>query len=85
MADRSALPGWPRLMPEPMAAAYLQIGTTTLRDCGPAPKRLGRSVRWDRRDLDRWTDTLDGQPLSAAEELAESAEVERRFLERRRG
>ena len=85
MTDRVALPNWPRLMPEPMAAAYLQIGKTVLRERGPAPKRLGRTVRWDRLDLDRWTDALDGQPLSPADELAEAAEVERRFLERRNG
>ena len=39
MPDRATLPDWPRLMPEPMAAAYLQIGTTTLRMRGPKPSR----------------------------------------------
>lgn len=85
MPDRLALPDWPRLMPEPMAAAYLQIGTTTLRERGPAPKRIGRAVRYHRADLDRWADTLDGEPLNGAEEEAEALEVERRFLARRHG
>ena len=85
MTDRATLPNWPRLMPEPMAAAYLQIGKTTLRERGPKPKQVGRSVRWDRLDLDRWTDALSGQPLDAQQAEAEADEVERRFLERRRG
>lgn len=70
-------------MRERDAAAYLSIGTTMLRDHGPAPKRLGSRVLWDRRDLDRWADRLDGQPLDADEEAKEAAEVERRFMEQR--
>jgi hypothetical protein len=72
-------------MPEPLAAAYLQIGTTVLRERGPKPKYVGRSVRWDRLDLDRWSDALDGQPLTAGQAESEATEVERRFLEKRRG
>jgi len=71
-------------MDEPMAAAYLSIGTTTLRACGPGPKRQGRRVLYDRRDLDRWADRLNDQPLDEREEQEEAAEVERRFLEKRR-
>lgn len=81
---RSLLPGWPRLMNEPMAADYLSIGVTTLRERGPAPKRHGRRRLYDRLDLDRWADRLDGQPLSAHEQQEEAAEVERRWRERRR-
>jgi hypothetical protein len=80
---REPLPDWPRLMAEPMAAAYLSIGTTTLREKGPAPKRYGKRRLYDRHDLDRWADRLDGQPLDAQEQREEAAEVERRFLERR--
>lgn len=83
--DRIVLPGWPRLLTIELAARYLSIGVTTLRDHGPAPKRSGRRILYDIRDLDRWADRLDGQPLDADAEEAEAAEVERRFLEQRVG
>lgn len=72
-------------MPIEMAAAYLSRSPTVIRDRGPQPKRDGRSVLYDRRDLDRWADTLGGQPLDEQERLAESAQVERRFMEKQRG
>jgi hypothetical protein len=81
--ERERLPDWPRLMREPMAAAYLSIGISTLRERGPTPKRDGRSRLYDRKDLDRWADALGGQPLTVDEQRAESREVERRFLVRR--
>lgn len=81
---RLVLPGWPRLLSSPLAAAYLSISETTLRDHGPEPKRHGRRILFDRNDLDRWADRLDGQPLDESAEADEAAEVERRFLERRR-
>lgn len=81
---RSSLPNWPRLMSRPLAAAYLSISETNLGNSGPAPARLGRRVLYDRMDLDRWADRLSGQPLTPIEELKESNEVERRFLEKRR-
>lgn len=83
LPHRPALPDWPRLMGERDAAAYLSIGTTTLRERGPAPKKIGARTIWDRRDLDRWADALDGQPLTPAEERAEADDVERRFLDKR--
>jgi hypothetical protein len=79
------LPDWPRLMPIELAAAYLSRSVSTIRDRGPAPKRDGRSVLYDRQDLDRWADRLGGQPLSPLQREEEAKEVERRFLERRRG
>lgn len=82
-AERLALPDWPRLMPIEMAASYLSRSATVIRERGPAPKRDGRSVLYDRRDLDRWADNLGGQPLDDAAEREEAAEVERQFLERR--
>lgn len=85
MASRASLPDWPRLMPIDMAAAYLSRSPTVIRERGPAPKRDGRSVLYDRKDLDRWADRLAEQPLDEDERLKESAEVERRFLEKRRG
>jgi hypothetical protein len=72
-------------MPIDMAAAYLSRSPTVIRERGPAPKRDGRSVLYDRKDLDRWADRLAEQPLDEDERLKESAEVERRFLEKRRG
>lgn len=81
---RAELPDWPRLMCAELAASYVGLSETTLRESGPAPKRWGRRVLYDRHDLDRWADRLGGQPLSVAEQQAESADVERRFLERRK-
>lgn len=84
MSERAALPNWPRLMSEQLAADYLSIGTTTLREQGPEPKRWGRRRLYDRNDLDRWADRIGGQPLIVAERKQEAREVERRFLEKRR-
>lgn len=83
-AARDILPDWPRLMSEGMAAAYLSIGTTTLREHGPKAKRYGRRVLYDRRDLDRWADRIDGQPLDEKQRIEESQEIERGFMERRK-
>lgn len=83
--ERTTLPDWPRLMTIELAAAYLSRSPTTIRERGPKPKRDGRSVLYDRNDLDRWADRLGGQPLTEAERAEEAKEVERRFLERRRG
>lgn len=80
---RDILPDWPRLMDEPLAARYLSIGTTTLREHGPQPKRYGRRRLYDRRDLDRWADRLGEQPLDDKAREEEAAEEERRFFERR--
>jgi hypothetical protein len=78
------LPDWPRLMPIELAAAYLSRSVSTIRERGPTPKRDGRSVLYDRNDLDRWADRLGGQPLTPTQREEEAKEVERRFLERRR-
>lgn len=82
--QRFALPDWPRLMAEPQAAAYLSISATTLRKDGPDARRHGRRVLYDRHDLDRWADSLAQQPLTSAAREAEAAEVERRYLARRK-
>jgi len=80
---RLELPAWPRLMSETFAAAYVGLSATTLRKDGPKPKRHGRRVLYDIRDLDRWADHLDGQPLDETQELDEASQIEARFLERR--
>lgn len=69
-------------MPEPMAAAYLGIGKTTLRDSGPKPKNLGRRILYDRRDLDRWADALSGQPLDDRQREEEGRSIEDRIKAR---
>jgi hypothetical protein len=71
-------------MGEDMAAAYVSLSATTLRERGPAPARLGKRKLYDRHDLDRWADRLAGQPLTAQEMRQEASEIERRFLEKRR-
>jgi hypothetical protein len=82
--NRAALPDWPRLMGEDLAASYVSLSATTLREHGPAPKRFGKRRLYDRHDLDRWADRIGGQPLTMPEMKAEAAEVERRFLNGRR-
>lgn len=81
--NRAALPDWPRLMGEDMAARYVSLSATTLRKEGPCPRRIGRRKLYDRMDLDRWADRLGGQPLTVQEQRQEASEIERRFLERR--
>ncbi len=85
LPHRDRRPNWPRLLSVGEAADYLSISATTLREHGPAPKRVGRRVLYDLRDLDRWADRLDDQPLTAAEEDAEAAEIERQFMAERNG
>ena len=84
MLERPALPDWPRLMGEVLAAAYVGLSPTSLREKGPEAKRFGKRRLYDRHDLDRWADLLSGQPLDERDEQDEAAEVERRFLEKRR-
>jgi len=84
VTTQRTLPDWPRLMSEPQAAAYVSLSVNTLRANGPSPRRVGRRVLYDRIDLDRWADRLGGQPLTVPEMRAEAADVERRFLEKRR-
>lgn len=82
---RAILPDWPRLMDVELAAAYLGIGASTLRESGPQPKRLGRRVLYDRHDLDRWADALGGQPLDQSARAAEGDDMDARVQERLNG
>lgn len=79
---RHGLPNWPRLMSVNLAAAYLSISPTTLRQQGPKIIRIGRRVLYDRADLDAWADALNGQPPNESNFEAECREEERRFFER---
>jgi hypothetical protein len=72
-------------MREKLAAAYMGISGSMLRQVGPAPKKLGSCAVWDRQDLDRWADALSGQPLDLEDRQAEADEVARRVQERLNG
>ena len=80
--QRSTLPDWPRLMSIDLAAAYIGLGISTVREHGPKPKRWGSRVLYDRRDLDRWADALDGQPLDEGERAGEACDALKRIEER---
>lgn len=75
---------WPRLLSEGQAADYLSIGATTLRALGIRTRRMGRRVLYDIRDLDRFVDLMDGQPLQPVEQARATEDEERRFFEKRR-
>lgn len=77
-----ALPDWPRLMAVDLAAAYLGIGASTLRQRGPQPKKLGTRTLYDRTDLDRFADALGEQPLDEAAREAEGGDIAARVKER---
>ena len=58
---------WPRLMGVKMAAAYIGLSPKTIYNgiCRNAqcpfpvkPKRYGKKVLFDKRDLDAWVDSL---------------------------
>lgn len=82
---RVTLPDWPRLMREEMAAAYVGISSSMLRERGPVPKHIGRRAVWDRNDLDRWADAIGGQPLDPAEREEEGGDIEERVRRRLNG
>lgn len=84
--ERFDLPDWPRLMSVELAARYLGLSETTLRDIGPSPCQTEiRRVLYDKKTLDRWADRLSGQPLDEMEMQAETSDVENRCLELIRG
>lgn len=78
------LPHWPRLMGVDLAARYLGVSPTTFKSLNIKSRPIGRRVLWDRLDLDRYADALGDQPLTIQDTAAEAAEIERRFLEKRR-
>ena len=64
MGDRLALPGWPPVLHEAWAAAYLSLSPSTFRaqvaPAVPAVKLTPGRVGWMRDDLDRWLATRPG-------------------------
>jgi hypothetical protein len=84
--SRIDLPDWPRLMAAPMAAAYVGMSETKLREIGPKPVSADiKRTLYDRKALDRWVDRLSGMPLDDKQVEAETSEVERRLLEKING
>lgn len=81
-AARIVLPDWPRLMSVDLAAQYVGISATWLRGNGPTPKRIGKRVLYDIRDLDRWVDALDGQPLDESQKKDEGGDMLARVRKR---
>lgn len=81
--QRADMPDWPRLMGAELAATYVGLSENSLVRYGPKPKAVGRRRLYDRKDLDRWADALDGQPLDAEQEASQNRDVERDFLEGR--
>ena len=83
MSAHPAVRPWPRLLSEADAADYLSIGATMFRGLGIKARRVGRRVLYDIRDLDRWVDRMEEQPIAAVDHLRESADEEERFFARR--
>ena len=79
----ATLPHWPRLLSVELAASYVGLGVTRFEALELPCRRIGKRKLYDRLDLDRWADRLDGQPVEDA--AAESKSVEERFLARRQG
>jgi hypothetical protein len=67
-----------------LAALYCGLGVTAFEGLELPCRRVGKRKLYDRQELDRWADRLDGQPVADGEEGAESKATERRFMERRR-
>jgi hypothetical protein len=78
------LPDWPRLLSIELAAAYVGLGVTAFEALELPARRIGRRKLYDRNELDRWADRLDGQPVEDGGGADESKAAERRFLERRK-
>lgn len=70
MQIESSLPGWPPVLHEAWAAAYLSLSPTTFRaavvpDVAPVKLTPGR-VGWLRADLDKWLARRAGPAASSA-------------------
>ena len=66
MSSERPLPGWPRLLPRELAAAYCGVSVNHFLAHVPvACVELGAKKLWDRRAIDEW---LDGGSLSTSEE-----------------
>ena len=82
-----ALPGWPRGLSEPLAAAYVGLSESQWRievndGRAPQPQRItpGRKI-WLKDDLDTYLDRLFGKPHSQPQEASLPATSLRKDLE----
>ncbi len=70
MADRPVLPGWPRGMPEHLAAAYTGLSVSRFRiavEPEVAGIQITERVRiWVKEDLDAWLDRRSGRVPSSS-------------------
>ena len=69
MTERPALPGWPRGMPEQLAAAYVGLSVSRFQAC-VVPEVAGIQITeririWVKDDLDDWLDRLSGRVPSS--------------------
>jgi predicted DNA-binding transcriptional regulator AlpA len=73
LADLANLPGWPLMLSDEQAAAYVGLSRESFRKAvedGHYPKpvrQFGRRVLWHRPSLDRAAAVLAGESLSAGE------------------
>lgn len=83
--------GWPRLLKLSLAAKYAGMSEDTFsRICPVPPKDMGfRGLRWDRRKIDQWIDSLPDRDATVADVDASQSitplsadERRRRSLER---
>lgn len=58
MTVRASISFVPRLLPSPMAAAYLGVSETTLRTLGLPRRLLGGKKLYDRLSLDEYASAL---------------------------
>ncbi len=70
------LPYWPRLLGAELAARYVGVSRSSfLARVGktwPRPKRIGRRVLFDRVELDKAVDDLDGEVARSGDPLMEA-------------
>ena len=61
----------PRLMPAPVAARYIGVSVTKLRELGLPRKELGAKRLYDKTDLDAYADSLpyEDQEASACDAI----------------
>ncbi len=71
----------PRLLTTKEAAAYLSLSPNSLKKHGPAPVRIGGSLRYDRHALDAWIDALGGGKTQVADPVAVAEAAALRALE----
>ncbi len=75
MAPDRPLPGWPRLLPRELAAAYCGVSVNHFLAHVPVPAmELGAKRLWDRLAIDAWLDGgSSGGSLPTVEELLSRA------------